>query len=123
MNVDDVARAVADALDASGIEYMLTGALAGVCYGISRSTLDVDFLVHMDATQVDALADALKEPFWLDPQSQFELHSAKTFRVIHVRKTPYQVDLFPLSDDPFDRSRFERRRTARKLDGRNYLWN
>jgi hypothetical protein len=120
MTIDDVAKAVADALDVAGIEFMLTGALASAYYGLSRSTMDADFLVQYDAARVSALAAALTEPLWLDPQPHLELFATKTYRIIRVHKTAYQVDLFPLTDEPFDRSRFTRRRRVaimgRKMD-------
>jgi hypothetical protein len=68
--------------------------------------MDADFLVHYQEQRASALA----EPFWLDPQSQLELFSAKIYRIIRVRRTVSQVDLFPLTDDSLDRFRFVRRR-------------
>lgn len=34
MTIDDVAKAVADALDRAGVEFTLTGALASAYYGL-----------------------------------------------------------------------------------------
>lgn len=116
MNIHEAARSVIDALDAEGVPYMLTGALASMYYGISRSTLDADFLVQLEPARLGAVMRRLGPAFQLEPQAAFEIHTGKPYRTIKVAKTPLQIDLFPISDEPFDQERFRRRRIVAILE-------
>jgi hypothetical protein len=50
---------VVQALEESGIPYMLTGSLAGAHYALARSTQDVDLVVEPSRAQRDQRVDAL----------------------------------------------------------------
>ncbi len=116
MNIHGAARSVIDVLEAESVPYMLTGALASMYYGISRSTLDADFLVEMEATQIGDIMRRLGPGFLLEPQATFEIHTGKSYRTIKVAKSPLSIDLFPISDEPFDQERFRRRRVISMLE-------
>jgi hypothetical protein len=55
----DVALLVAHALDAVAVPYFLGGSLASSLHGEPRATNDIDFVIDLDASRVDALSNAL----------------------------------------------------------------
>lgn len=61
-----VALQVAQALEASGLRYMVGGSLASSIGGEPRSTLDVDILVEMTEADVDRFLTALGPDFHAD---------------------------------------------------------
>jgi hypothetical protein len=118
MNIDDITFALIDALEASGCDYILVGAIAAMQFGVSRSTLDVDAVVGLKSGDVSQIVNQLGPSFQLELQREFEVFTAKHFHVIHAVNSPFKIDLFPLTNDPFDQERFRRRQRLR-LDGRH----
>lgn len=86
-------------------------------YGLARSTTDADFVVQLQPGQLSALVHQMGGGYQLDPQPGFEIFTGKRVSVVHVTGTHFKIDVFPLTDDPFDQERF-RRRCLRKLSGR-----
>ncbi|MGB9624316.1 MAG: nucleotidyl transferase AbiEii/AbiGii toxin family protein [Phycisphaerae bacterium] len=98
------------ALNASGIPYAFSGSLASNFYAVARSTKDADFVVQTDAVSLARLFDSLQDRFDSDRQPSFEMVTHTTRYVLDHRDTAFKIELFLLSDDPFDHSRFARRR-------------
>ena len=99
----------ADALMECGIAYMLTGSFATNYYGIPRSTKDADFIVQLrGGVSVDFLA-RLGGDFEADSQLSFETNTGTYRQLIEHKASPFKLELFQLSDDPYDQMRFERR--------------
>jgi hypothetical protein len=92
---------------------MLTGSLASSYYGEPRATHDVDLVVELQRQEVPALQSIFPEPeFYLDPQSVHDAISrASMVNVLHVDSGD-KLDLWMLTDHPFDQSRFARRVSA-----------
>ncbi len=111
---------VADALDACGIPYLLSGSFASNYYGIPRSTKDADFVLQMQNAVGPEFAKQLGEDYVLEPQLSFETKTG-TFRQLlrHKNKT-FKVELFLLSKDAHDQVRFQRRRAVSLFD--RQLW-
>lgn len=108
-NGNEAAARVVEALTQLGIDYLLAGSYSSNYYGVPRSTRDADFVVVFSKS-VDELAKVLGNDFKLDPQSSFESVTG-TFRDIFlVPSISFKIELFHLSSDAHDRSRFERRR-------------
>ena len=61
-----VALRVAEILEARGLRYLVGGSLASSISGEPRSTLDVDIVVDMTASDVDGLVLALRGEFDVD---------------------------------------------------------
>lgn len=102
-------RAV-DALNASGLPYMLVGSFSSNLYGIPRSTKDADFVVDFGATPVADLAARLGGDFELESQMSFEtITGTYRYRLRHPASA-FMIELFMPNDDPHDRERFARRR-------------
>jgi len=112
MNIEQLAAAVIDACEASGVEHMLTGAFAASVYGVPRSTSDVDIVVDAVAGEpIQRVVAQLAPMVIFDPQVQFD---TLTWGRRHVGTTrtdpPFLVELFALFDDAFVQHQFHRRR-------------
>jgi hypothetical protein len=117
MTSDELASRVIDTLNASGLAYMTVGSLSTNFYGIPRSTRDADFVVQASAESITDLARRLGPPFRLDPQLSFETITGTSRYVFTVSDSPFRIEIFLLSDDPHDQSRFGRR-VVREVEGR-----
>lgn len=98
------------ALESAGVGYMLTGSLASSLQGEPRATHDVDIVVEVDARVVVAVASAFgTDGYFFDEIAAREaLGSQGMFNLLDTRDGD-KIDFWALTDDPFDRSRFERR--------------
>jgi hypothetical protein len=98
-----------DALNALDIPWMLTGSLATNVYGVPRSTADADFVVELGQTALSALMNRLGDAYRLDSQLSFETITATSRFIVTLPSSVFRIELFLLSDDPHDQSRFSRR--------------
>ncbi len=53
---------VLQTLEEFQIDYVIIGAFAGVTYGVTRTTYDVDIVVDLKFHQIEALAEAFPTP-------------------------------------------------------------
>lgn len=109
MTAEEAAVAVVDALERTGVPYMVVGSLASNLYGTPRSTQDADIVIQWAPGTLGALTSALGASFQLDPRTSFETITGTTRNILHATGTGFTVELFRLSDDPHDRERFARR--------------
>ena len=96
---------------------MLVGSFSSNLYGIPRSTKDADFVVELAADFTPRFYESLGSGFEIDPQLKFETNTGTYKQELRFTNTPFTVELFRLSHDPFDQERFQRRRAV-KLFGR-----
>lgn len=89
--------------------YMLVGSFSSNAYGTPRSTQDMDIVMHIDADEVQVLLGELGDRFKLEPQIGFETKLFTTKHLIRIDDSPFMIEVFELSTDPHDQSRFERR--------------
>ena len=113
MSQPELLKLVARRLVEIGIDFMVTGSVASSLQGEPRSTHDIDIVVAVRSTAVEIagrLKRAFPEPdFYLDEDAVREaIASAGMFNLIDVREGD-KVDFWLLTDDAFDRARFERR--------------
>jgi hypothetical protein len=118
----ELLKLVARRLEAVGVEYMITGSVASSLQGEPRATHDIDIVVAIrrPAAAVAArLKAAFPEPeFYLDePAVRDAIVSRSMFNLIDTREGD-RVDFWLLTDDAFDRARFERRRGRETLTRR-----
>lgn len=92
------------------VQYMMVGSYSSNYYGRPRSTRDADFVLILSAEQFDGLRATLDSDSHLVPQLSFETITMTTRHVILHPATAFKIELFLLTDDPHDRSRFARRR-------------
>lgn len=109
MKGTEAAAALIDALETCGVPYMIVGSLSSNLFGITRSTVDADFVVELGAGDLKRVVERLGPAFSLDPQTQFETLTGTTRYIVHVAETEFKLELFCLSNDPHDRERFKRR--------------
>lgn len=111
MTASDLAaavRPVAEALDALGVAYYLTGSVASSAHGVARTSVDADIVAALEPPHVAPLVARL-EPVYYIPVTR--LHWAVTARascnLIHLA-TMFKIDLFVPRDRPFDHQAAER---------------
>src|SRR6266481_3665486 len=76
-------------LNRAGIRYVVTGSVAAIFYGEPRLTHDVDFVVFLKETDIQALAESFRPPdFYLPPAevitSETRREQRGHFNIIHV---------------------------------------
>ena len=111
MSQPELLKKAVKALDDAGIEYMLTGSIVSSLQGAPRSTHDVDIVVRLTSAQVRPLTAAFPPPrYYLSETAITEaLKHRKMFNLLEV-PTGQKVDFWMFKDDPFNQSRFGRRR-------------
>jgi hypothetical protein len=112
---------VADTLAGSGIAYLLAGSFSSNYYGIPRSTKDADFVVELRGGVGPDFMARLGVEFEADPQLSFETNTGTYRQLIRHTRSPFKVELFLLSNDPHDQSRFKRRVEVALFDRRLWL--
>lgn len=106
---NEVTARVVAAFDALGIDYLLAGSFSSNFYGIPRSTKDADFVAVMIG-KVGSLEKELGTEFEFDEQSSFETVTGTYREKVKVPSVPFEIEIFHLSADAHDQSRFQRRR-------------
>jgi hypothetical protein len=107
-NGNQAAARMIEAMEKLGVDYLLAGSFSSNFYGIPRSTKDADFVAILGG-QIGALEKELADDFDFDPQSSFETVTG-TFRdKARAKGLPFEIEIFHLSQDAHDQSRFARR--------------
>jgi len=91
-------------LEATGVDYMITGGVASVIYGDPRFTRDVDVVMQLAAAQTASLAAAFDaSAFYVPPLEVLEEEADRPegghFNVIH-RETSLRADVYLAGDGP-----------------------
>jgi len=110
VNEVEAVRIVLATMNEAGIPYVLSGSLASNFYAVPRSTKDADIIVETDAASLGRLFDRLSSDFSVDRQLRLEMVTFTHRYVMDHRASAFTIEFFLLSDDPFDKSRFARRR-------------
>ena len=111
MSQSELLSKVIVALDLAGAKHMLTGSHASSLQGEPRSTHDIDLVVDMTPAAARSLMQAFPPPnYYLDRQSIEDAIAQKSLFNLLDAAGGDKVDFWMLTDDPFDQSRFARRR-------------
>lgn len=88
-------------LERLDVPYVVIGAFAGVSYGVTRVTADVDIVVDLSEAHIQALAEAYPPPrFYADPEQMREsIYLGMMFNIIDTT-AGRKVDLIPLTMKP-----------------------
>lgn len=122
MSQQQVLKRVVGALDAAGVEYMITGSVVSCLQGRPRSTHDIDFLLNVHKENVASLVEAFNGVgFVVDEKAVIEAIGGRSMFNLLDADTADTVDLWILKHDPFDRSRFKRRYIERFEDIEMYV--
>ena len=110
MSKQELLRKVIQALEESGVEYMVTGSVASSFHGEPRSTHDIDMVVAISKADVGKWTKIFHPPrYYLDKESVLQAIAKKDmFNLIDAEEGD-KVDFWMLKDDSFDQSRFSRR--------------
>ncbi len=116
MSQQELLKHVVPVLTAAGIDYMVTGSIASSMQGEPRSTHDIDLVVVMPATAARTLVEAFPPPdYYLSEEAILEaLRQQSMFNLLCLTDGE-KVDFWMLTDDPFDQSRFARKRVEQIL--------
>ncbi len=109
MTSEEAVLTVIDALEAAAVPYMTVGSLSSNLYSIPRSTQDADFVIHADENGLKRLRQMLKPPFQWESQIRFETITSSSCQVVTIDGLAFKIELFFLSQDPFNQQRFARR--------------
>lgn len=99
-------------LDDLGIDYMVTGSFASSMQGEPRLTHDIDLVVALSEDGGGKLLSAFpSSDYYLSEQAiQEAVRHRRMFNLLELA-TGDKVDFWILTDEPFDASRFARRRS------------
>jgi hypothetical protein len=97
------------AFDAAEIPYMVVGSYSSNFYGIPRMTKDADVVVHLPSSGWSKLPSLLPDGIEMEDQMGFEMVTATRRELLRVKDSLFQIELFRLSEDAHDQSRFQRR--------------
>ena len=111
MTLEFLAIKVVDAVESSGVDFMVVGAIAAGAYGVPRSTRDVDLLLAVNLPGgVEAVIKLLEPLVQFEPQVVFDTLTWGRRHVGNSRSAPpYKVELFEMFDEPFVQEEFRRR--------------
>lgn len=110
MPQQELLKKVIQALDETGIEYMVTGSVVSSLQGEPRTTHDIDIIVAIQKDAAKKMVDYFPSPgFYLDEESIIDAIKRRgMFNLIDVHSGD-KVDFWLLTDEPFDKSRFTRK--------------
>ncbi|TAH52485.1 MAG: hypothetical protein EYC68_06840 [Chloroflexota bacterium] len=101
---------VVKALDEIAAPYMIVGAFAGLSFGITRSTYDVDLIVDLKSYHADLLSARFPLPrYYADPDMIRDSMQQKVMFNLIDTKEGAKADMVPLSREPEYRLAFSRR--------------
>ena len=116
MSQQELLKLVVQTLDGAGVGYMLTGSVVSSLQGEPRSTHDIDIVVAIKRPSAKKLVDAFPAPrYHLTKESILDAISRHGMFNLLDTDTGDKVDFWMLTNEPFDLSRFERRRTEEIL--------
>lgn len=109
---------VVRALDEIGAPYMIVGAFAGIPFGITRATYDIDILVDLRETDFQELSARFPLPrYYADPEMMKNSTLMGIMFNIIDSSEGIKADLVPLRREPEYQVAFERRIRERFSDG------
>jgi hypothetical protein len=116
MSQQELLKRIIQILNDLQIEYMVTGSVTSSLQGEPRSTHDLDLVVDLTKAAADRLHEAFPpSDYYVSEQAiQEALARRTTFNVVDLISGD-KVLFWILTDEPFDRSRFARRRIVEVL--------
>jgi hypothetical protein len=101
---------VAEILESLGIAYLVGGSVASGIWGEIRYTQDIDLVADIKASQISSLINAFSPRFYLSEIAIREaIKLGQSFNLID-NQTGWKIDIFILTQDPFQQSRFQQRK-------------
>ena len=111
MSQQQLLKTVVSVLENAGIEYMLTGSLVSSLQGEPRSTHDIDLVITLSPQSVPVIMKAFPQSeFYINEQSMYDAIKHESMFNLISHQEGDKVDFWVLTQDPFDQSRFSRRK-------------
>jgi hypothetical protein len=108
----DVLAEVSKRLEAIGIAYMLTGALAQNYYAVERMTADVDIVVDLEMEDVPRLLEEFQTDYYVSRESVLSaVQNRSQFNLIHL-ECVIKVDCIVTKKSEYAEIAFGRRQPA-----------
>lgn len=108
-DIIEVTRAVIQILEDLNIDYYIGGSLASSAFGIARSTMDVDVVADIKIEHAPILEERLRAEFYADTEMmEGAIKDQSLFNIVHL-ETMFKIDIFILTDQPFDKTVLSRR--------------
>jgi hypothetical protein len=111
-----LAAHVGAVLDGLGIRHTIGGSIAASFAGEPRSTIDIDFVVGLDAGRVPALIAALPDFYVAEEALYRAVMTHGAANLIH-HATQLKVDLFVAGGTPLDEQQLSRRQRVEVRPG------
>lgn len=112
-----VAISVAQILEACQLRYLVGGSLASSMSGEPRSTLDVDIVVAMEASDVARLTARLRGEFDVDDEAVARAVRDRSHVNMFHRASAIKVALFVMGGSPLDGEQMDRRQRVQVTAG------
>ena len=109
MTQGEVLAEVARILNRLGIDWCLVGSYATSAHGEPRTTHDIDIQIVMSEADIVALVDALGEDYYADAESIVASFNAGLPHNLIHQETQDKIDLWPLKQEGYELTQFERR--------------
>jgi hypothetical protein len=117
----DILKLVCCRLEQANIPYMLTGSLASNFYAIPRMTRDIDLVVEIHSSKIDALVQIFKDDFYIDKNSIIEaIKHESVFNIIH-NVLIYKIDFIIRKNILYRTIEFQRRRQVQLNNARVWI--
>ncbi len=105
------ALVVAKILDSLKVPYLIGGSVASGIWGEMRYTQDLDLVADLKENQVESLINAVSPRFYVSEIAVREaIKLGQSFNLIDTQ-TGWKIDIFILTPDPFQQSRFRYQQT------------
>lgn len=101
---------VVEGLQELGISYVITGSVAGLAYGMYRSTADVDIVVDLRPEHVGPLVSRLEGTYYSDANMLYEAIQHRSSCNLIYLESMLKVALFIAKNEQFEATIFERAR-------------
>lgn len=118
----DLMQLVAEALEAEGASYAVTGSVASSIHGEPVTSLDVDIVTFLSADQAARVADRLTPRLYAD--ADMVRRAAIEHRMANFidASSGFKVDISVLADTAYHREVMRRRVRVASSDTRHTIW-
>src|SRR5882757_2161989 len=102
---------IIEVLDARNIPYMLSGSIAMGLYVVPRATRDLDFIIHLDAKDVDTFVNGFQDGYYCEKDAIVDALKGTSHRMFNIidHASGYKADFIILNNDLFRQEEFNRR--------------
>ncbi len=111
MSQQELLRRVVQVLNEQGIAYMATGSVVSSSQGEPRASHDIDLVLSLSQASVPALLASFPPPSYYLSRDGIEdaIRTRTMFNLLALDEGD-KVDFWMLTEEPFDQSRFARKR-------------